>query len=207
VAFSSTGTHSASDVACSSAFGEADYCYSGSDSGTDIIAARLYGQVATVTNEWVEHSDNQPPAIQMEPYQTAQVNQPFHPAVTVSDDGLPTDRLTVFWRMLSGPALPAVSDPHALDTAMVFDVPGCSYQLELVVSDSEFCSRSVLDVYVDGPPTLHEWHMDWQNGHMRFYGTYSEAESSAVTIDLFEGDTLLSSTYGSYSYWGRENSS
>jgi hypothetical protein len=67
---------------------------------------------------------------------------------SVHDEGLPRGAaLDVMWAKLSGPGSARFSNAKAARTLAFFDAPGL-YELELTASDSEFTSRTQLNVQV-----------------------------------------------------------
>jgi len=67
---------------------------------------------------------------------------------SANDEGLPRDKpLVVGWKMLSGPGTVTFSKPAAARTKATFSAPG-TYELELTATDSEFTSRTRLNVNV-----------------------------------------------------------
>lgn len=67
---------------------------------------------------------------------------------TVSDDGLPSDALSVTWSQIEGPADPAtIVEPYSLETEILFEVVGV-YQFSLRADDGEASNRDDVTVTV-----------------------------------------------------------
>jgi hypothetical protein len=67
---------------------------------------------------------------------------------SVADEGLPRGgKLTVGWKMLSGPGTVKFEDPQAARTHATFSAAG-TYELELAASDSELASSMRVSVNV-----------------------------------------------------------
>ena len=67
------------------------------------------------------------------------------------DEGLPRgSRLTVGWKVLSGPGTVKFENPQAARTHASFSAPG-TYELELLASDSELASSTRVSVNVVSP--------------------------------------------------------
>lgn len=67
---------------------------------------------------------------------------------SVADEGLPrSGKLTIGWKLVNGPGTVKFSNPDAARTKATFSAPG-AYELELSASDSEFTSRTLVNVNV-----------------------------------------------------------
>ncbi len=72
---------------------------------------------------------------------------------TVSDDGLPSNILTISWSQVSGPGTASFSDPNAKDTTVVFTESGI-YVLRLTASDGEYIVSDNVKVDIHEPSDL-----------------------------------------------------
>ncbi len=63
----------------------------------------------------------------------------------VSDDGLPSNTVTVSWSLVSGPGTATFTPPDAVDTMVDFSVPG-AYRLRLTANDGDQSSSDEVDV-------------------------------------------------------------
>ncbi len=81
------------------------------------------------------------------PTMTASLKEPLNLFGSVADEGLPrSGKLTSGWKQLSGPGTVTFA-PLSARTRATFSAPG-TYQLELTASDSEFTSRTTVNVDV-----------------------------------------------------------
>ena len=71
----------------------------------------------------------------------------------VSDDGLPSNMLTISWSQASGPGTASFSDPNSTDTTVVFSESG-TYVLRLTASDGEFSTSDDVTIDIHAPSDL-----------------------------------------------------
>ena len=155
VTFNVTGANSVTRRVRTNPFGEAVFAYTGANAGEDHIEAVVVGLRQTITNTWLQSSDNLPPIVDAGASQLVALNQTAHLAATVSDDGkLAGGTLTYQWRTASGYVPAKFAQPNQPVTDVTFDLPGV-YQLELAVSDSMFSVRSSVTITVNDVPRLH----------------------------------------------------
>ena len=82
------------------------------------------------------------------PELTTTVGEQLNIFGSAHDEGLPRGKAFVAgWKMLSGPGQVTFSPPSSARTKATFSAPG-SYELELTATDSEFTSRTRLNVNV-----------------------------------------------------------
>ena len=82
------------------------------------------------------------------PELTTTVGEELNIFGSAHDEGLPRGKAFVAgWKMLSGPGQVTFSPPSSARTKATFSAPG-SYELELTATDSEFTSRTRLNVNV-----------------------------------------------------------
>ena len=77
------------------------------------------------------------------------VNKPIRLNGSVSDDGLPINKLNIVWRVTSGPKTASFDDVNAASTLVRFSEPG-SYRLTLVAYDTEYVTKE--SIFVDVLP-------------------------------------------------------
>lgn len=148
VSFAVTGVNPASGSAITDSNGQAQFCYTGNNSGSDLIRASAAGTSATATKTWGT-APNQPPAVSAGANQT--ITLPVNTATlngAASDDGLPLgSSLTVTWNQVSGPAGVTFANANSAVTNATFPGAG-TYVLQLAASDSDLTSTSTTTVTV-----------------------------------------------------------
>lgn len=142
VSFAVTGVNPATGSANTDSTGQAQFCYTGNNAGSDLIRATAAGASLTATKTWGTAA-NQPPAVSAGPSQT--ITLPVNTATlngAASDDGLPLGgSLTVTWTQVSGPAGVTFATPNAAVTSATFPGVG-TYVLQLAASDSQLTRTS-----------------------------------------------------------------
>jgi hypothetical protein len=84
------------------------------------------------------------------PTLNATLGEELHLFGSAHDEGLPRGKeFVVGWKMLSGPGTISFSNPNAARTKATFTAPGL-YELELTATDSEFTSRTRVNISVTG---------------------------------------------------------
>ena len=214
VHFQVNGANSASAIVPTDQFGDAMFIYTGTNAGTDVIEATLYNTRVSVTNAWVVLSDNQPPVITVNANQTALQNRPFQLVASVTDDGVPAGRLSAAWRFLSGPSdsitgyyVPHFAATNEASTTVTFDVPG-SYYLELTANDSVFSTRTIVNVFVDAPPSFQWYNLQISRvslgQQIMLHCLGWDNDSAVLHIELYDNNVKFADTYnyGNWTYWG-----
>ncbi|MFP4440651.1 MAG: FG-GAP-like repeat-containing protein, partial [Chloroflexaceae bacterium] len=103
---------------------------------------------------YLSATPNTPPVVDAGPDQGTAF---YTPTVTLAgnagDDGLPGDRLQVFWTPVSGPGPVTLADRTDPQTTATFAQAG-TYELDLVATDGELTSRDRVTITVEPDPAL-----------------------------------------------------
>ncbi|MCP4143835.1 MAG: fibronectin type III domain-containing protein, partial [bacterium] len=138
-------------------------------------------------------------------------------AGNVTDDGLPSDTLSITWTQVSGPGTVVFSSGNQAVTNAIFDMAG-SYVLQLEASDGELTETDMVNVTVEAPdiipPSIPQnitatalsnssiavnWEASTDNTSVAGYEVYRDYVSvGTVTVTSFN-DTGLSAGTG-YTY-------
>jgi VCBS repeat-containing protein len=197
VNFSAAGANSATGRVVTSRSGEAIFSYTGTNAGVDVITATLPGLEQAVTNTWITASDNAPPIVSTAGTQPQQFNLTAQLVGTVSDDGLPAGaNLNAHWRLLAGVGDVQLEDATQPSTRAFCSEPG-TYQFELVADDSQFSSRSVVDVTVARPFTVELSGVEpgtWfpTNVWLDLPADIEMFDDIYTNVEFFDGDVKLS---------------
>ncbi|HLG15061.1 MAG TPA: PKD domain-containing protein, partial [Blastocatellia bacterium] len=152
VSFTVTGVNPATGGATTNANGEAQFCYTGNNPGSDLIRATAAGLDATATKNWGS-AINQPPAVSAGPNQT--ITLPVNTVTlngVASDDGLPLgSTLALTWSQVSGPAGVTFANANNAVTTATFPAAG-TYVVQLLASDGQFSTASSATVVVKPAP-------------------------------------------------------
>ena len=152
VGFTVTGANIASQSVDTTATGQASYCYSGANSGTDTILASVGLASATSTATWSSSAPNRAPAVYAGVNQT--INLPASASLygAVSDDGLPTaSTVSISWTQVSGPGSVTFANPNLAVTTASFSAAG-TYDLRLTANDSQLSGSSDVTITAVTPP-------------------------------------------------------
>ena len=147
--FTVAGSHPSKSAYETDAAGQARLCYTGGNVGTDNIEAAVDGDSATATIIWTP--PNTAPTVQAGPDQTMTMPAPVALSGTATDDGLPSNTLTVTWSKISGPGAVSFTQPNHVSSGALFDAPGV-YVLRLSADDGELSSNDELQVTVNPAP-------------------------------------------------------
>ncbi len=147
LSFTVTGTNPSNSSAQTDAAGQATLCYTGSNTGTDQIAALVEASQGTATVIWTP--PNQAPVVNAGVDQTITLPAPVSLQGTVTDDGLPVATLNVTWSKVSGPGNVVFANANAASTTATFDTQG-DYVLRLTASDTGLSSSD--DVLITANP-------------------------------------------------------
>jgi hypothetical protein len=111
------------------------------------LARDAAGNQTTSTAISVTVANNQAPAVNAGPDQTATLVAGVTLTGTATDDGLPSGILTVQWSMVSGPAPVMFSASQSTTTDVTFTMAG-TYVLRLTASDSQLTSTDDVTITV-----------------------------------------------------------
>ena len=93
-----------------------------------------------------DEASNAPPSVSAAAKLDQQVTLPLQG--NVSDNTLPTGRLSMEWNKISGPGPVSFADRHSADTTATFSVAG-TYVLRLTATDGEFTMSDDITVTVE----------------------------------------------------------
>src|SRR5262249_20339394 len=130
VSFTVSGVNTASGAVTTDANGQAKFCYTGANTGSDLITAAAAGATATASKNWGS-AVNQPPAVSAGPNQS--ITLPVNSVTlngSAADDALPNGTLTVQWTEFSGPAGVTFANANQAVTTATFPGAG-TYVLQL----------------------------------------------------------------------------
>ncbi len=144
--FTVTGANPSSSSAETNAAGQATLCYTGTNLGTDQIAAALESIQSTRTIVWTP--PNQPPVVSAGSDRTITLPAIADLQGTVTDDGLPSNTLIVSWSMVSGPCTVAFGNTSTATTTATFDAAGI-YVLRLTASDALLSTSDDVQITVN----------------------------------------------------------
>src|SRR5687768_6702850 len=147
--FTVTGVHPSTSTYETDAAGQARFCYTGFNTGTDNVAASVTGAAATGSIVWTP--PNSAPTVLAGPDQVVTMPAPAALSGTATDDGLPSNSLTFIWSKVSGPGPVSFTQADNPATGVLFETPG-TYVLRLTVEDGELSSHDDLQVTVNAPP-------------------------------------------------------
>jgi RHS repeat-associated protein len=153
VSFNASGANTASGLVHTDVFGEASFCYTGANAGTDTIGANVGGTlVDTASATWTAGGANVAPFVDAGPAQTVILPKIGILRGIVADDQLPVGAtLAVSWQQVSGPAGAVFSSPSSAETNVTFTTAG-TYVMQLTASDSVLSTSSNVTVTVLAHP-------------------------------------------------------
>ncbi|MGC2237821.1 MAG: PKD domain-containing protein [Pyrinomonadaceae bacterium] len=147
--FSVGGAHQTSGASTTDAAGQAAFCYTGTNTGSDTITANFENLNATATFIWTP--PNTPPTANAGDDRTITLPGAANISGASSDDGYPAGNLTFTWSKLSGSGNVAFADSHSANTTASFDSAG-SYVLRFSVSDGQFTTSDDVQITVNAAP-------------------------------------------------------
>lgn len=143
--------------------GHVEFAYAGSPqvTGADQVQANTFvnGTLAysnVVTVPW-NSGTNQPPAVNAGTPQAIVLPAPAILNGTVTNDGLPSNTLTITWTTLSGPGAVTFDNANQASTAATFSAQG-TYVLQLSASDGALTANSTVTITVQSNPN---WTSGW----------------------------------------------
>ena len=154
VSFSASGANVAAGRATASRFGQAEFSYTGTNAGVDVITATLVDLEQSVTNTWVADSDNAPPLVSTAGTPPLQFSRTVELVGSATDDNRPAGgNLQVQWQLLNGPA--EVQFENATQSlTRAFCTESGSYEFEFSAADTQFSSHALVEVTVDDLPGI-----------------------------------------------------
>jgi RHS repeat-associated protein len=138
--------------AITDATGQTQFCYTGTNIGSDVVLATAGSASDTAAVEWVTTVPNQAPVVNAGADQAINLPAPALLIGSVTDDGLPSNTVNVSWAKFSGPGNVAFSDPAATVTSVTFDAAGV-YVLRLTASDTDLSTSDDVQITVNPTPT------------------------------------------------------
>lgn len=153
--FSVSGANTTSGAGTTDAAGQFAFCYTGTVTGSDTIAANFENLNATATFIWTP--PNTPPTANAGDDQTITVPGVANLSGAATDDGYPAGNLTFTWSKLSGSGSVTFANSHSANTTASFDSAG-TYVLRFSVSDGQFMTSDDVSITVNPaspnqPPT------------------------------------------------------
>ena len=195
-----SGVSSAAASLTTNASGQAQYCYTGTTQGSDLVTATSGDVSSSASVQWTTNGPNQPPAVNAGANQT--ITLPTNSVIlngSVFDDGLPTgSTLAILWSQVSGPAAAAFSQPNQAITSVTFSTAG-TYVLQLSANDSQLSTNAIVTVTVntpDQPPVVTASVASgaslFPHQSIQINGQASDPDGSAVTLlwSLYSGPSF-----------------
>jgi RHS repeat-associated protein len=152
VSFTVTGANTANGSAMTDAAGHAQFCYTGTVQGSDLLRASINTFSGTASVQWLTDVPNQAPVVNAGPDQTITFPAPVSLQGSATDDGLPSYTLNTSWSKVSGPGDVTFTDASSLATNATFSAPG-GYVLRLTATDLSLSSSDDIQILVKPAPT------------------------------------------------------
>ena len=153
-----TGVNPQSTLLTSDATGHANFCYTGTNAGSDLIKATAGSLTDAASVTWTSATTNHAPIVNAG--QNFTVTLPSAAALrgSVVDDGLPAGAsLTTFWTQIAGPLNGAnIAAPAQAFTGVAFQFPGV-YRFQLTADDTQLTANATVTVTVlahNNPPVV-----------------------------------------------------
>jgi len=195
VTFTVTGENAQTRLLTTDGVGQAGFAYAGSPllPGPDTVqaATRVNGADAysnAVVIPW-NNGVNQAPVVSAGPSQSVTLPGAAVLSGSVSDDGLPSNALTITWTMQSGPGAVTFDNASQAVTAATFSMAG-TYVLQLSASDGALTGNSTVTVTVSPATT---WSTGWILNPID-----KSTVNGPVPVTLISGITLVSGTLTYY---------
>jgi RHS repeat-associated protein len=152
VGFTITGANPSSQSVDSNVSGQAQYCYNGTNSGTDNVLASIGTLTGTGTVTWLANGPNRAPVVYAGSNSVITLPNSGNLLGVVSDDGLPIGgTLTTTWTMVTGPGSVSFGNASQPVTTATFSAAG-TYDLRLTANDSQLSSYADVTVTVNTAP-------------------------------------------------------
>jgi len=152
VAFTVTGANPSNQSVDTNSAGQAQYCYVGTNTGTDTALASIGGATASGTVTWSTNAPNRAPVVYAGNNAAITLPSSANLYGVVSDDGLPLGgTLSITWTQVSGPGSVTFANSNQPVTTATFSSPG-TYDLRLTANDSQLSSYADVTVTVSATP-------------------------------------------------------
>jgi hypothetical protein len=199
ITFTTSGANSTTGLVRSSRLGDATFFYTGSNTGVDIITARVGDVAQSITNMWISTTNNTPPVVSTAGTQPLQFGLTAQLAGTVTDDGLPSvANLNTRWLVLDGPGPVQFDDATRPITRAKCSVPG-KYIFQLTADDSQFSDSKQAMVMMDLLPAVQfpitEMPAVVEVGlSMALMANASDFDNVVDRVEFYANDTLIGAT-------------
>ncbi|HEY6248722.1 MAG TPA: RHS repeat-associated core domain-containing protein [Candidatus Angelobacter sp.] len=148
VTFSVTGANPQTGSVDTDNNGQAQFCYTGVNAGTDTVTVSIVTTTATSSINWQANAANQAPQVSLPASLSVSLPNTAKLIGIVTDDGLPAGGgLTFTWSQVSGPGTTTFSNVATAVTTASFSAPG-DYVLQLTASDSLLTGSATTTVHV-----------------------------------------------------------
>jgi RHS repeat-associated protein len=152
VSFAVTGVNPTTQSVTTDASGRARFCYTGANTGGDVIVAAFDNATSSASRTWRPNVPNQAPVVGAGADQTVTLPATVTLSGTATDDGLPTDDpLSLSWSKQDGPGSVTFGSPNSAQTTASFSAAGV-YTLRLTAGDSELTGHDEVRVTVNPVP-------------------------------------------------------
>ncbi len=152
--FTVTGANAANSSATTDAAGQAQFCYTGTNVGSDLVTAAVSSASGTASVQWLTNVPNHAPVVNAGADQTINLPAPANLQGSATDDGLPAYTLNVSWSKVSGPGNVTFANAASVFTTASFSAPGV-YVLRLTASDTSLSTSDDVQITVNPTPTNH----------------------------------------------------
>ncbi|HMG75196.1 MAG TPA: PKD domain-containing protein [Pyrinomonadaceae bacterium] len=152
ITFTVTGANPSNSSATTDAAGQAQFCFTGTHLGSDLVTVAVGSASGTASVQWLTNVPNQAPVVNAGVDQTISLPAPVTLFGSVTDDGLPSNTLNISWSKVSGPGNIAFTTPSAAVTSATFNAAGV-YVLRLTASDTNLSTSDDVQVTVNPTPT------------------------------------------------------
>jgi RHS repeat-associated protein len=148
VGFSVTGSNPSTIYVDTNSSGTAQYCYLGTNSGTDSVVASVGLASDTGSLTWSSSAGNAAPSVYAGASQTVSLPNSANLDGVATDDGLPSGSiLSVTWSQISGSGTASFANANLPVTTATFSAAGM-YDLRLTATDSQLTSTSDVTITV-----------------------------------------------------------
>ncbi len=152
VGFTVTGANTFNSSATTDAAGQASFCYTGTNLGSDLISAAVGSASGTASVQWQTNVPNQAPVVNAGADQTITLPAPANLQGSATDDGLPGYALSVSWSKVTGPGNVTFANSASVFTTATFTASGV-YVLRLTASDTSLSASDDVQFTVNPTPT------------------------------------------------------
>ncbi|MEW6127269.1 MAG: PKD domain-containing protein, partial [Acidobacteriota bacterium] len=150
VNFTVSGVNSLSASATTNAQGQAQFCYTGTTAGSDLITAAVQNYSATASRTWLP--PNQAPQVSAGQDQTITLPATADLQGTATDDGLPIGSSLIYqWSVVTGAGDVNFANAMQAATTASFTAAGV-YVLRLTASDTQLSTSDDVEITVNPAP-------------------------------------------------------